>query len=139
MVGAELLLTAGLEAHPREGGVVKNLITIAVVVVVALVAFNYFQTGEFKLLPGSSMSEQEQELNRLKGEFRRAAQEYRQAGRSAGVSGLDTTSDAAAALKSVEGVERDLNQLRKRTDDAEVKAKIDDLLAEIKKYKSDIS
>lgn len=117
----------------------KNLITIAVVVVVALVAFNYFQTGEFKLLPGSSMSEQEQELNRLKGEFRRAAQSYRQAGRSAGVSGMDTTSDAAAALKSVEGVERDLNQLRKRTDDAEVKAKIDDLLAEIKKYKGDIS
>ena len=38
----------------------KNLITIAVVVVVALVAFNYFQTGEFKLLPGSSMSEEEQ-------------------------------------------------------------------------------
>ena len=116
----------------------KNLITIAVVVVVALVAFNYFQTGEFKLLPGSSMSEQEQELNRLKGEFRRAAQAYRQAGRSAGVSGLDTTSDAAAALDTVDGVERDVKALRKRTKDPEVKAKIDDLLAEIKKYKEDV-
>jgi hypothetical protein len=118
---------------------VKNLITIVVVIVVALVAFNYFQTGEFKLLPGSSMSPEEHELNRLKGEFRRAAQAYRQAGRAAGVSGLDTTSDAAAALDTVDGVERDVKALRKRTKDPEVKAKIDDLLAEIKKYKEDVS
>ena len=117
----------------------KNLITIAVVVVVALIAFNYFQTGEFKILPSSSMSEEERELNRLKGEFRRAAQVYRQAGRSAGVSGLDTTSDAEAALTTVDGVERDLKKLRRRTKDAEVKSKIDDLLAEIKKYKQDLS
>lgn len=116
----------------------KNLITIVVVIVVALVAFNYFQTGEFKLLPGSKMSPEEHELNRLKGEFRRAAQAYRQAGRAAGVSGLDTTSDAAAALDTVDGVERDVKALRKRTKDPEVKAKIDDLLAEIKKYKEDV-
>lgn len=122
-----------------KGALVKNLITIAVVVVVALVAFNFFQTGEFKLLPGSSMSEEEQELNRLKGEFRSAAQTYRQAGRAAGVSGLDTTSDALAALTTVDGVERDLKQLRRRTKDAEVKSKIDELLAEIKKYKEDVS
>jgi hypothetical protein len=117
----------------------KNLITIAVVVVVALVAFNYFQTGEFKLLPGSSMSPEEQELNRLKGEFRHATQVYRQAGRSAGLSGLDTTSDIEAALHTVDGVERDVKQLRKRTKDPEVKSKIDELLAEIKKYKQDLS
>jgi hypothetical protein len=118
---------------------VKNLITIVVVVVVALVAYNYFQTGEFSLMPGGGMSDEEKQLNRLKGEFRSAAQTYRQAGRSAGVSGMDTTSDAAAALQTVDGVERDVKQLRKRTDDPEVKAKIDDLLAEIKKYKQDVS
>jgi hypothetical protein len=117
----------------------KNIIAIAVVVVVALVAFNYFQTGEFSIIPGGGMSEEEQELNRLKGEFRRAAQTYRQAGRSAGVSGLDTTADVEAALQSVDGVERDVKALRKRTKDAEVKAKIDEFLAEITKYKQDIS
>jgi hypothetical protein len=118
---------------------VRNLITIVVVVVVALVAFNYFQTGKFSIMPGGGMSQEEKDLNRLKGEFRRAAQAYRQAGRSAGVSGLDTTSDAAAALQTVDGVERDVKQLRKRTSDPEVKAKIDALLAEIKKYKQDVS
>lgn len=117
----------------------RNLITIVVVVVVALVAFNYFQTGKFSIMPGGGMSQEEKDLNRLKGEFRRAAQAYRQAGRSAGVSGLDTTSDAAAALQTVDGVERDVKQLRKRTSDPEVKTKIDALLAEIKKYKQDVS
>ena len=117
----------------------KNLIAIVVVVVVALVAFNYFQTGKFSLMPGGGMSQEEKELNRLKGDFRRAAQAYRQAGRAAGISGLDTTSDIEAALQSVDGVERDVKALRKRTTDPEVKAKIDDLLAEITKYKQDIS
>ena len=117
----------------------KNIITLVVVVVVALVAFNYFSTGEFRLLPGSSMSEEEQELNRLKGEFRRATQAYRQAGRSAGISGMDTTADAEAALNTVDGVERDVKALRKKTDDPEAREKIDALLAEIKKYKNDVS
>ena len=117
----------------------KNLITIVVVVVVALVAYNYFQTGEFSLMPGGGMTDEEKQLNSFRGEFLRAAQAYRQAGRAAGVSGLDTTSDAAAALQTVEGVERDVKALRKRTDDPELRAKIDELLSEIKKYKQDVS
>ena len=116
----------------------KNIITIAVVVVVALVAFNYFQTGKFSLVPGGGMSQEEKELNSLRGDFRRAAQAYRQAGRAAGVSGLDTTSDAEAALRSVDGVEREAQALRKRTTDPELRAKIDEFLAEIKKYKQDV-
>jgi hypothetical protein len=116
----------------------KNLITIAVVVVLGLVAFNYFQTGEFSIMPGGSMSDDAREVNRLRGEFRRAAQEYRQAGRSAGFSGLDTTGDAEVALNAVEGVERDLKKLRGQVEEAEVRSEIDELLAEIAKYKNDI-
>lgn len=127
-----------MQAHKRKGAHMKNIITLVVVVVVALVAFNYFSTGEFKLLPGSSMSQEEQELNRLKGEFRRATQAYRQAGRSAGMSGMDTTADAEAALQTVDSVEREVKALRKRTDDPEARDKIDALLAEIKKYKEDV-
>jgi len=117
----------------------RNLITIAVVVVIGLVAFNYFTTGEFKVLPGSSMSQEERDVNRLKGEFRRAAQEYRQAGRQAGISGMDTTAAAEIALRTVAGVERDLNLLRKETSDPEVLDLIDELLKEVKKFKNDIS
>jgi hypothetical protein len=117
----------------------RNLITIAVVVVIGLVAFNYFTTGELKILPGSSMTEEEHEINRLKGEFRRAAQEYRQAGRQAGISGMDTTAAAEIALITVAGVERDLNLLRKDTSDPKVIDSIDELLREVKKFKNDIS
>jgi len=128
-----------LRADKPKGAHMKNIITLVVVVVVALVAFNYFSSGEFKLLPGSSMTGEEQELNALKGEFRRAAQAYRQAGRSAGISGMDTTADAEAALQTVDSVEKEVKALRKRTDDAEVIEKIDALLAEIKKYKDDVT
>lgn len=117
-----------------KGARVKNLITIAVVVVVGLVAFNYFQTGELSIVPGGSMSEEQKEVNRLRGEFRRSAQEYRQAGRSAGLSGLDTTSEAEAALLRVEGVERDLKKLRGQVKEREARQEIDQLLDEIAEY-----
>lgn len=113
----------------------KNLITIAVVVVIALVAYNYFQTGEFKLVPGGSMSEESQEVNRLRGDFSRAAQQYRRAGRSAGMTGLDSMDDAENAIKAVDGVERDLKKLRGQLKDPEVKGEIDELLQEISTWK----
>jgi hypothetical protein len=132
-------VTSGPVAHRAgQGGYMRNLITIAVVVVVGLLAFNYFSTGEFKILPGSSMSPEAREVNRLKGDFHRAAQEFRQAGRQAGISGMDTTAAAEIALSTVAGVERDLKLMRKDTSDPEVRAAIDDILAEIKKFKNDI-
>lgn len=120
-------------AHERYR--VKNLITIAVVVAIALVAFNYFQTGEFTLVPGGGMSDEAREVNRLRGDFRQAAQQYRQAGRSAGLSGLDSTEDADAALTAIDGVERDLKKMRRQVEDAKVQKEIDDLLEEIAEYK----
>ena len=118
-----------------EGIGMKNLITLAVVVVLALVAYNYFQTGEFTLMPGGSMSEESQEVNRLRGDFHRAAQQYRRAGRSAGLTGLDSMEDAENALKAVDGVERDLKRLRGQLKDPEVKTEIDELLQEISAWK----
>ena len=125
------------EPTDGKGTFMKNLITIAVVVVVGLVAFNYFQTGEFSILPASK-SVEEQELNRLKGDFTRAAQEFRQAGRQAGLGGIDSTAQAESALKAVDGVERDLKLLRKRTTDPKVLDKIDALLEEVQQYKRDV-
>ena len=85
------------------------------------------------------MTEEEQEVNRLRGEFSRAAQEYRQAGRSAGLTGMDSTAGAGAALAAAEGVERDLKKLRKEVKEPEVKTEIDELLAEIKAFQQSVS
>lgn len=116
----------------------KNLIVLVVVVAAALLAYNYFTTGEISLMPGTSMSPEEQELNRLRGAFRAAAQEYRQAGRGAGLTGLDTTAAAGAALAAVDGVERDLKSLQKRVKDPAVKSEVDELLREVQKYKETV-
>ncbi len=140
MVERRIIDSLAAQAASVQRGIrVKNLITIAVVVVVGLVAFNYFQTGEFKIMPGSSMSEEEQEVNRLRGEFRRAAQEYRQAGRAAGLAGMDSTAGAGAALAAADGVERDLKKLRKQVKEPGVKTEIDELLQEIKDFKQSVS
>jgi hypothetical protein len=117
----------------------QKIVLIVIVIVLGLLAFNYFTTGELSLMPGGSSSDDGRELNRLRGEFRAAAREFRQAGRTAGVSGLDTTDHAAAALEAVERVEKSVESLAKNTDDPELRAEADKLLAEIRQYKRDIS
>ncbi len=82
-------------------------------------------------MPGSSMSDESREVNRLRGDFRHAAQQYRQAGRSAGLSGLDTTPDAENALTTIDGVERDLKKMAEKVEDPKVRQEIDELLEEI--------
>ena len=52
---------------------------------------------------------------------------------------MDTTDAAGAALAAVERVEEQVEALAKRTEDTDVRAEAEKLLAEIKKYKEDIS
>jgi hypothetical protein len=118
---------------------VQKIVLIVVIIVLGLLAFNYFTTGELSLMPGGGSSEDGSELNRLRGEFRSAAREFRQAGRSAGLSGMDTTDAAGAALAAVERVEKQVESLAERAEDVDVKAEAEKLLSEIKKYKQDIS
>ena len=76
---------------------------------------------------------------RLRGEFRSAAREFRQAGRSAGLSGMDTTDAAGAALAAVERVEKAVEKIANDTEDPELKTEAEKLLSEIRQYKKDIS
>jgi hypothetical protein len=123
----------------REEAPVQKIVLIVVVIVLGLLAYNYFTTGELSLMPGGGAGEDGSELNKLRGEFRSAAREFRQAGRAAGLSGMDTTDAAGAALAAVERVEKQVESLAKRTEDIDVKAEAEKLLSEIKKYKQDIS
>ena len=116
----------------------RSLLTLAVIVVVGLVVFNDLTTGELKLLPGGSANGGEQELNRLPGEFRAAAREYRQAARSVAVSGVDASDAAAAALAEVDRVEEEVRQLKRKASSPELKAAADKLLGEIARYKADV-
>ena len=117
----------------------QKIVLLVVVIVLGLLAFNYFTTGELSLMPAGSSSDDGQELNRLRGNFRAAAREFRQAGRSAGLSGLDTTDAAAAALEEVGRVEKAVESLAKNAENPEVKAEAGKLLKEVQKFKEDIS
>jgi len=117
----------------------QKIILIVVVIVVGLLAYNYFTTGELALMPAGGSSGDGRELNQLRGEFRAAAREFRQAQRSAGLSGLDTTDSAAAALEAVNRVEKAVSSLAENAENPEIKAEAEKLLGEIKQYKADIS
>ena len=116
----------------------RSLLTLVVLVVVGLVAFNFITTGELKLLPGGSMSGGEHELNRLQGEFRAAARDYREAGRAVAMSGVDATDAASAALSEIDRIEEDVREFRKKAATPELKAAADKLLGEIARYKTDV-
>lgn len=116
----------------------KTIIVLIVIVVVALLAFNYFTTGEFTLMPSSSGSDEARDLNRLRGEFRSLAREFRQAGRSAAMSGMDTTAAASAVLSELGGVEEEVLAIAKSAEDTEVRKKAKALAVEIAKFKEDI-
>jgi len=116
----------------------KAILVLIVVVVVALVAFNYFTTGEFTLAPSSSGGGDAHQLNQLRGEFRSLAREFRQAGRSAALSGMDTTSAASAVLSELDGVEKKVQAIAKSSEDPKIQDEAKSLALEIAKYKKDI-
>ncbi len=91
----------------------KALIALVIVAIVALVAFNYFTTGELRLIPASP-SVETQELNRLGAQLHAVIREYKNAGRGAAVSGLDTTFEVAPIKRQVEEIEHDLRSLEKK-------------------------
>jgi len=117
----------------------QKLIVLIIVIVVALVAVNYFMTGELTLIPGSGSSagsDESAEINRLRGEFRQAGREFRQAGRGAALSGTDTSDAAAAAIEEIERVQRAVEKIARETDDADVRADAEALGREISDWLS---
>ncbi len=111
----------------------KKVILFIILIVIAFFVYNYFRTGQFTLFPVSS--EADRVLKSLKEDFRNAEKSIAQAERSAGVSGLDTTSDVEAALSSIRRIERELEELDRNADSDEMKAKIQELKDEIGLFK----
>jgi len=64
-----------------------------------------------------------------------AERSYQSAGRAAGLSGMDTTAEAASALADVERIEHEL-KARARTASPEAKVRIDQLLARVSTVES---
>ncbi len=112
----------------------KKVLLVVAVVLGGLLGYNYFATGEITLMPSFARSAEERELGRLEAEFDRARAEFKQAGRTAAVSGLDTTADAETARRSVKSTEKELKQLRDRLESPAIVARADRLAQSIQTF-----
>jgi len=108
----------------------KKIGIAALIFVAGLAGYNFVTTGKLTLIPGSSVSPEEQGLNALEARMRSADGEIRRAGQTAGMSGMDTTGDVERAMSALEKVEEEIAALKTRAQSASVRERCDRLIAE---------
>ena len=114
----------------------KKLLATVVFLAVVAVGANYLIKGGLPFM--QQMSEEDQEVAALRSDLRAAQQEFRQAGRAAGLSGMDTTAEAEAAIREVERIERELRQLERRLTTDTAKRSARQLADEITDFKQEV-
>ena len=117
----------------------KNVLIVVVLVVGGLVAYNYATSGELSLVPSFTASAEEQELKGLEKRFDAARKQYNQAGRVAGMSGIDMTADVAAVQRSLSQIQRELKALQKRISDGKVVRRAKSLAREVREFAEKLS
>ena len=115
----------------------KKILVVGVLIVAALVGYNYLTTGKLALIPSTTMSAQEKEIDDLVQQVRQATIQFAQAGRAAGMSGVDTTADAEAARLQVVAIEKRMRALEAQATE-KTKAGLARLQAELSKAKQDL-
>jgi hypothetical protein len=113
----------------------KKILIAVFICLLGLMAFNWFTTGELALIPSTPLSAEGRELARLEGEFASATHDYYQASRAAGMTGMDTTAEARAALDELDRIERTLQQLRRGNPTPANSRRIDQMLENIQKVR----
>ena len=116
----------------------KNILIFIVLIVAGLFTYNYLNTGKITLIPSFSLSEEERKLKMLEKELQEAERAFAQAGRSAGLSGLDTTADAEAARHVVKRVENSARELKRKITSEDVRFKIEELEKKINELKNEM-
>jgi Tfp pilus assembly protein PilN len=91
----------------------KKVLIVLLVAAAGWVGFQSYQAGEFSLYAGKK-SPEEVRIEQLEKQIAEARARYKQAGRAAGVSGIDTTAQADAAMQEIKRLEKELAELRKK-------------------------
>jgi len=112
----------------------KKFAVLLVVVVVGLLGYNYATTGEVKLVPSFSKSLEESKVAELSDDFAAAKKQFAQAHRTAGLSGVDTSSEADAAIDDVKRIKRQLEKLRKTLSEEKAKSSAGELASAVKDF-----
>jgi hypothetical protein len=106
----------------------KKLVILVVVAGAGFFAWNQFTQGGFgarNLTPG------QQRVRTLEEQIDAAGGQIAQAGRTAGVSGLDTTSDVESALRQLERIESELQALKRSAKEETTRQECDRLLRKV--------
>lgn len=111
----------------------KTLLVVAIIAVVALVAFNYFTNGQLRLLPASP-SPEAQELSQLRTELHALIRQYNDAGKGSAISGADTTFEIGEVLHRAQDIEQRVRELQKRVKKESDRRKADRLLHEVTSF-----
>jgi septal ring-binding cell division protein DamX len=91
----------------------KKIVLLIVVLVGIWLGVNYMRTGQFSLMP-STMSAEEQHVRDLENQIADIDQQMAQAGRTAGMTGMDTTQDVSALMVKKEKLQKELEEARKK-------------------------
>ena len=113
----------------------KNLVFLIIIALAGLVAYNYFTTGEVKLIPSAALSEEEQQVQALKEQFLEAQSRFMEGSRGASIGGIDTSADVVGAMREVQEIEGEVRALAARLDPGPAKDKATKLLSQIETFK----
>jgi len=113
----------------------KRVLAVIVALAAALLAYNFLTTGNLTLIPGATLSAEEKELADLETKLKQEVRQFAQAGRAAGLSGVDTTTNAEAARVEIEKIQRRLDELERKAS-ATAKEKVRKLEQELREAKA---
>lgn len=117
----------------------KKVLAAVVLLVGGLLGYNLLTTGQLNVVPGVARSAEARELQDLASRFDAARGRMLQAQRAAGVTGMDTTADADAALREASSVRKDLAKLMPRLASEKDRSEAQALDARIREFQKDPS
>lgn len=92
----------------------KKVIALVAVALVVWLGINYMRTGKLSLAPAASGSPEQQRLADLEAELKAVESQIEQAGRAAGMTGMDTTGDVSSLMVRKEKLQKEIAEARAR-------------------------
>jgi hypothetical protein len=114
----------------------KKLLMVIVLAAGGWVGYQYSQTGSLPFGSQAPASAEEEQLADLFDQFESARAEFKNALKSAGLTGMDTTSDVDAAVSQVKAIDRSLGKLKPRLKTPEARHKAGELEKAIKDFQA---
>jgi hypothetical protein len=90
----------------------KKVVILAIAVVAFWLGFNYYRTGKVGF-SGSTLSAEAQKLQDLEQELASINAQIAQAGRTASMTGMDTTGDVSALMEKKAKLEKEIAEAKK--------------------------